>query len=122
MASAQYIVVTLHNPRGFGSTLLLGEAQQLPVETMSAGFSQIILVFAPSELSAARDFTIRADTLRATDPVYQQLQVGVAFGSLRVPLPKPMPEDEPVVIESFKSGLSQSRFLEEFDKIDHTKS
>jgi hypothetical protein len=101
---------------------LLDEAERLPVETMSAGFSQMILVFPASALSAAKDFATRADRLRQTDSAYKHLQVGVAFGSLREPLPKPMPEDEAVVIESFKTGLSQSRFLEELEKIEHTKS
>ena len=122
MASNHYIVVTLHNPRGFRSRLLLDEAEQLPVETMSAGFSQMILVFAPSALSIARDFATRADALRKADSTYEHLQVGVAFGSLREPLPHPMPEDEAVVIESFKIGLSQSRFFEELGKIEHKKS
>ena len=122
MASARYIVVTLHNPRGCPSRLLLDEAERLPVETMSVGFSQMILVFAPSALSIARNFATRADALRKTDSIYQHLQVGVAFGSLREPLPKPMPDDEAVVIESFKTGLAQSKFLEELEKIEHTKS
>ena|SRR2546421_10899688 len=122
MTNSHYIVVTLHNPRGFRSRLLLDEAEQLPLETMSAGFSQMILVFEPSALSVARDFANHADALRKTDFTYEHLQIGVAFGSLREPLPRPMPEDEPIVIESFKTGLSQSRFLEELERIEHTKS
>ncbi len=122
MPSAHYIVVTLHCPRGFRSRLLLDEVERLPLETMSAGFSQMILVFALSAVSAARDFATRADKLRQTDSAYEHLQVGVAVGSLREPLRKPMSVDETVVIESFKTGLSQSRFLEEFEKIEHTKS
>lgn len=122
MASTRYIVVTLHCPQGFPSRVLLDEAERLPVQTMSAGFSQIILVFAPSAIAAARDFAARAHGLRSSDSAYKYLQVGVASGMLREPLPSPMPDDDQVVIEAFKTGLSQTRFSEELEKIEQTTS
>ena len=122
MANSHYIVVTLHCPGGFHSRLFRDEADQLPVANMSSGFSQMVLVFTPSGSSAARDFAISADSLRNTDPRFQELQVGVAAGSLREPLRQPMPDDEAVVIESFKTGLSRSKFLQELEKVTHTSS
>jgi len=59
MARSYFIVVTLHCPSGFPSRLLLDEAERLPVETMSAGFSQLILVFQPEAVSAAKVFAAR---------------------------------------------------------------
>jgi len=122
MARSCFIVVTLHCSSGFPSRLLLDEAERLPVETMSAGFSQLILVFQPEAVSAAKVFAARADSLRRTDSAYQYLQVGIAAGTLREPLPKPMPDDDEVVIEAFKRGLSDSELSEEFEKIEHTTS
>jgi len=122
MVNPQYIVVTLHCPRGFRSKLLPDEARQLPVQTLSIGFSQIILVFAFSAASNARDFAVRADGLRQSDPAYRFLQVGVAAGPLRNPLPRPMPADNPLVIEAFKNGLSHSLLWEEFDKLERATS
>ncbi len=83
MTGTHYIVVTLHFPGGFHSRFLFDEADQLPAESRSYGYSQIILAFSPSDLSAATDFALRADTLRNTDPRFRHLQVGVAAGSLR---------------------------------------
>ena len=118
MASQQYIVITLHCPGGFRQTLFFEEARRLPVETMSMGFSQIILVFLPSEISIVRDYASRADALRRSDPTYRLLQIGVAVGQLREPLPQPMRDDDEVVIQAFKAGLAGSHLWEEFDKIE----
>ena len=122
MTRPRYIVVTLHCPRGFPSGLLLDEAERLPVQTMTAGFSQMILVFALSAVWAARNFAARADGLRRTDSAYKHLQVGVAAGTLQEPLSRPMPDDDEVVIKAFKTGLSQTGLSEEFEKIEHATS
>jgi hypothetical protein len=119
MNAPRHIVLTLHSPGGFPSRKLLEQAQTLPVESMSAGFSQLVLVFPLIALDAARRFATDADSLRTSDTAYRHLQVGVAHGVLPQPLPRPMQSEHPVVIEAFKTGLSAGRFSEEFTTIEN---
>jgi hypothetical protein len=94
-------------------------AQALPVESMSSGFSELIIVLPHSALPAAREFISRAEALRASDSSLTHLQIGIAHGVLPDPLPHPMLTEHPVVIDAFKSGLSLLRFSEEIAKIEH---
>jgi len=86
---------------------------------MSAGFSQLVLVFPLVALDAARKFATDADSMRTSDSAYRHLQVGVAHGVLPQPLPKPMQSEHPIVIEAFKTGLSPGGFSEEFTKVEN---
>jgi hypothetical protein len=86
---------------------------------MNSGFSELVLVLPASAVQAARDFASEAERLRASDPVYKHLQIGVARGILPDPLPQPMPQQHPVVLEAFECGLSPSKYSEAIERIDH---
>jgi hypothetical protein len=86
---------------------------------MNSGFSELVLVLPASAVQAAREFASEAERLRATDPVYKHLQIGVSRGVLPDPLPHPIPQQHPIVIEAFKCGLSPSKYSEAIERINH---
>ena len=93
-------------------------AEALRVESMSSGFSELIVVLPLSALALAREFISRAEGLRTSDSSFTHLQIGIAHGVLPDPLPHPMLTEHPIVIDAFKSGLSPLRFSEEIAKIE----
>jgi len=94
-------------------------AEALPVESMSSGFSELVVVLPLSALPVAREFISRVEWLRAADSSFTHLQIGIAHGDMPDPLPHPMLTEHPVVIDALKSGLSPLRFSEEIAKIEH---
>jgi hypothetical protein len=86
---------------------------------MNSGFSELVLVLPLSARLMVREFIAQVERLRISDSAYELLQIGISHGALPDPLPRPMPQEHPVIIEAFKSGLSSSGFSEELGRIEH---
>jgi len=119
MSTSPHIVVTLHCAGGLRSQVFTRLADALPVESMSSGFSELVLVLPLSALSTVREFADQVARVRDSDSTYQHLQIGISHGILPDPLPYPMPQEHPVVIEAFKAGLSPAGYSEELYAIEH---
>ena len=119
MNTSPQIVVTLHYAGGLRSDVFARMARALPVESMNSGFSELVLVLPASAVRATMDFATEVERLRASDPVYRYLQIGVSRGLLPDPLPHPMPQRHPVVLEAFECGLLPSKYSQAIEGINH---